>query len=99
MIEELSRDISWNIVRKSYFFHALYIAIWATVILRIKRSIKMDVPGKSDRNIHRIFSLAQIWEYHLLPKNIPGTSIIACFSVPATGRENARSRDAEPGPR
>ncbi len=98
MIEELSKDLSWNIIRKSYFFHALYIAIWAAVILRLKRSIKIDAPGKSVRNIHRIFSLAQIWEYRLLPKYIPGTSIIACFAVPAAGRGDAPSRDAEPGP-
>jgi len=99
MIEDLARNLSWNIIHRGYFFHTLYIAIWATIILRIKRSIKIDAPGKSARNIHRMFSLGQIWEYHLLPKNIPGTSIIACFSMLATGHDNARPRDAEPGPR
>ena len=92
MIEDLSGNLSWKVVRRGYFFHTLYIAIWATIILRVKRSIKIDAPAKSIRSIHRIFSLGQIWEYHLLPKSIPGTSIITCFSVPTTGR------DAEPGP-
>ena len=98
MIEELSKTLSWNIVYKSYFFHALYTAIWGTVVLRIKRSIKIDAPGKSIRLFHKIFSFIQILEYRLLPKNIPGTSIIACFSVPTIDRDVTVLGDTQPGP-
>ena len=97
MIEELSKTLSWNIVHKSYFFHALYIVIWATAVRHIKRSVKIEAPGKSIRLLHRIFSFSQILEYRLLPKNILGTSIIACLSVSAIDRDDTVLCDTEPG--
>ena len=89
MINDLSVELNWKILTNKYFFHSIYVAIFLVKFLVRERSVEIKSPSNSMSFMHRVFSILQVLDYYLLPKNVPGTSIISVFSV----------ADAAPAPR
>lgn len=72
----------FRIVRASYFFHALYPAARALLMLSKARKEGFTVPAKGlPSTLHRLLSTLFLWEYKILPSAWPGSSIIANVEV------------------
>jgi SAM-dependent methyltransferase len=76
-IDELARALNLRRAWSSYFFHALYLPLRAMSLLKHKRSESIAVPSNATRWIHRLLAKLFVIEYRLLPRAIPGSSIIA----------------------
>jgi hypothetical protein len=81
MIQVLSKHLGVGLARQSYFFHSLYIPAKTLTKIGIHRSIKIRPPCGMLKWLHKLFSHVLVCEHHMLPMNLPGTSIVATFSL------------------
>jgi 2-polyprenyl-3-methyl-5-hydroxy-6-metoxy-1,4-benzoquinol methylase len=70
-----------HLVRAEYFNHLLYPVFWILSRLFKKRVTALRAPSGWKIALHRFISWILVADYHLLPARLPGTSIIALFSV------------------
>lgn len=79
MLDDLSTDLGWALPRKSYFFHLVYFPAWILAKLKKNRETRIVPPQGMARLIHRLVSYAMLFDYHLLPRRMAGTSVMGCF--------------------
>jgi hypothetical protein len=72
---------TFEIVRRSYFFHALYVPARLLSALGRKRATTIAAPSARTRWLHRLLGSAFEVEERLLPQGLPGTSILAVLRV------------------
>jgi len=78
---KLAKRLNFILLKSSYFFHILYLPIFITKLLRIKRSTNFPVPAsKFSVYINLIISFYFIIEQYIIPKKVYGTSLIGVFS-------------------
>ena len=65
----------FRMARWGYFFHSLYYAGRALMMIRKKRTIIIRAPGRLARPLHWVLSWGFVAEYLLLPRSLPGSSI------------------------
>ena len=70
------RGANYNSVDARYFFHALYPVMFGIKVWQGKRSTTTRAPNRP--KLHRFMADFFDLEARLLPKSLPGTSIIAC---------------------
>jgi 2-polyprenyl-3-methyl-5-hydroxy-6-metoxy-1,4-benzoquinol methylase len=80
MLEELGKHMGWQVVLASYFFRFLYFPARMLNALDRQRAVQMTAPEGVMVWLHKTISRIAIIEYSLLPKRVPGTSIISCLS-------------------
>lgn len=81
MLETLSSQLGWSLDRKGYFFHLVYLPAWIMARLGISRETRLKPPRGLGRVIHRMISFATVLDHYLLPRGLPGTSVIGCFRL------------------
>jgi SAM-dependent methyltransferase len=65
-----------------YFFHALYPAIRAVALLGRRRAIQVTAPaGRLARAAHRALAAGFTLDARLLPRSLPGSSIVAVLTL------------------
>jgi SAM-dependent methyltransferase len=82
MIEDLAGELGWELVHQAYFFRPPYLPARALAALKKERKTKIDPPQGLTRIVHRLISYGMILEQHVLPRRVPGTSVLACFRTP-----------------
>jgi len=70
-----------KLITGGYFYHVLYPAFWIFSRLVKKRETSVKAPSGWKIILHRFISWILMADYQLLPARLPGTSIIALFSV------------------
>lgn len=78
-LREIGRQINWRPAKISYFFHALYLPLYVLARSRAPRSIQWVAPQGPKKHLHQFLAWLLMAEYLLLPRTMPGTSLIACF--------------------
>ncbi len=84
MLQAVSDGLGWELVWKSYFFHLVYLPAWILSRFKKDRDVRLVSPRGAGRLIHKFISFVMLGDYYLIPGNVPGTSIIACFSIGKT---------------
>lgn len=80
LTKELGRTIGFDVAVNSYFFHFLYFVAWVLFKLSNKREIRGFAPGRWMIPVHYFVSLCFYLEYLLLPRMIPGSSIVTVLT-------------------
>lgn len=80
-LEQLSRELRWDLSHVTYFFHSVYLPAWFMASVRKTRKTGLNPPRGFLRVLHKLISLGMVMDYYLLPSRLPGTSLIACLSV------------------
>ncbi|MGI9285185.1 MAG: methyltransferase domain-containing protein [Pseudomonadales bacterium] len=81
MLKQLADNLNWEMVKESYFFHALYLPARLLAILGKKRQTRIAAPQRWQKWWHRMMALVMKIEYLMLPKYVKGTSAIACYKL------------------
>lgn len=79
MVEDLASRLGWKIRWRGYFFRLVYPAAYFLAKLGIKRETKLTGPGGIGKLAHKLISYIMILDRHILPSQLRGTSILACF--------------------
>lgn len=81
MLPELAHALHANKIMDGYFFHLAYPVNWIATRIQV-RQVQMNVPKSLFHKwIHQLIGLLMIGDYYLLPRYLPGMSIIACFEI------------------
>jgi len=70
-----------NLTKAGYFIHLLYPVFWMVARLLKNRETMIKAPSGIQLVFHRVISFVLQVDYDILPPYIPGTSIIAIFSL------------------
>ncbi len=81
MIEDLAGELGWELVTRGYFFRSIYLPIRVLKEWKRPRSLAMRSPRGLFKWLHKMFSYVLVADYFLLPKAVPGTSVVAVFSL------------------
>jgi hypothetical protein len=81
LMRRTADSLGWTLVRQSYFFRLLYPPIRLIAELGMERSLRIRAPVGPMRLVHEMLSRCLVVEYRLLPRGVPGSSIIALFRV------------------
>jgi hypothetical protein len=82
MMEDLCEKLGWKIRSMTYCFHSLYVPARILSALKKERSVKINAPAAESRGIHKLLGGFFVMEKMLLPRWIPGTSILAWVDLP-----------------
>ncbi len=82
-MRNLAREASFDIRKMTYFFHALYPAMWLTARLRGARDLRPGPPRSAfSRRVHGVIAGFFAMEEQIVPGAIPGGSMLAIFERP-----------------
>jgi len=81
MLSDLARASDLELVRKGYFFHALYVPARTIAALGRTRMTRVEPPRGSAKGLHAVLTCAMLLDYFILPTSLPGASAIATFRV------------------
>jgi SAM-dependent methyltransferase len=82
MLKSLSNELHVSNSWESYFFHLVYPISWAVANLTKNRKTKLNAPqSQLSKWAHKLISYFMILDYYFLPRQVPGMSVLACFSL------------------
>jgi hypothetical protein len=82
-VKKLAAAAGGELVRLAYFFHALWLPAWLLLRLKGRRGERFNPPrGCLASALHRALAWGFRAEYRLLPRALPGTSLIFVYSSP-----------------
>ena len=81
MVESLSQQLNWHLMWNFYFFQLLYLPARVITKTGQKRAVEMKAPKGISKSIHLIISYILTFGNQGRFLGLPGTSIIACFSL------------------
>ena len=93
MLETLSGELCWDLNRKSYFFHSVYLPAWLMAKLKKNRETHLKSPQGLNRLLHRLISYAMIFDYYLFPRHLSGTSVIGCLLLGKNASQQSTAPD------
>lgn len=76
-IRELFREGSFQLMDWEYLFHGLYGPAQVLKLLGRNRNIELAAPSARSRWLHRLIRSAFLFERRIIPKWVPGTSLLA----------------------
>ena len=82
MVEDLAGELGWQTAWRSYFFRMPYLAAKFILLRGQPRPLGMQGPRRRWKWLHGVIAWLSVFEYLLLPRGLPGTSIIACLLPP-----------------
>ena len=71
--------LGWHAESCGYYFHTLYYPAWLLAKTRIKRATILSAPAGWKVPLHALLAKLFYWEYKVLPRSLPGSSIVAVF--------------------
>ena len=80
-LRALGEAQGWRLRRAGYAFRITYPPARVLAALKLPRSVKVEVPNGAAALVHRALAALTVWEWHLLPAALPGTSVIASFDL------------------
>lgn len=80
-LKSLTAELPLTLAWESYFFHLAYFPLWAASALKGNRGTAPRPPRGASRVAHKLISCTMILDYYMFPRWVPGTSVLACFSV------------------
>lgn len=81
MMQQTADATGLRLAYASYFFHSLYVPAYLLIKgLHRQRSTVIKAPQGMGRLIHRLLAMTLLIDYRLLPKSLPGSSIVAVLT-------------------
>jgi len=68
-------------IEAGYAFHAPYLPAWILARLGLERPVQLRAPGRALRGVHAALARAFEYEWRVLPRGLPGSSVVACLQV------------------
>jgi len=82
MLKDLSVALRVSRTWASYFFRLAYPVGWIVANLAKERATKLSAPqSQMSKWANRFFAYVMVCDYWFLPRQVPGMSVIACFSL------------------
>lgn len=85
MIGELASRLDWKVMRRRYFFRALYPPMRFLSLVGRRRSTRISPPNGVALGLHKFVARGLAFEQSIPLGRVPGSSIIASFGVGAAG--------------
>ena len=82
MLSEHAENLTWNVKKCRYLYHALYLPARMLVKMKKQRNVILKAPHGFSLFIHKIISLLFFSEYKIIPGGIKGTSLLLYLYKP-----------------
>ena len=79
-VRALGTAIRWRTEQCRFFFHALYVPARLLGAIGLKRNTVIEAPSRWSVPLHSAIAALFVFESRVLPRRLPGTSLIGCFT-------------------